>query len=78
MLELEIILDFTCCLCHNPLGVTLKCAGQGIKDGGMATVKIPCPTCGDFNQIYFTPETGGLHDVRPVYHPRRIAEPSFN
>jgi phage FluMu protein Com len=78
MLELEIILDFTCCLCRNPLGVTLKCAGIGLNSGGMASVKIPCPSCGDINQIFFTPEDGALHDVRPVRQSRLIAEPSYN
>ena len=78
MLEVEIILDFACCLCQSPLGVTLKCAGQGLKEGGMASAKIPCPTCGDINQIYFTPEDGSLHDVRPVREAWRIPEPCLN
>lgn len=78
MLELEIILDFTCCLCQSPLGVTLKCAGAGLGAGGVASVKVPCPTCGDLNQVYFTPEDGRLYDVRPVRQTRWIAEPSYN
>lgn len=78
MLELEVILDFACCLCQNPLGVTLKCAGQGIKNGGMASAKIPCPTCGDINEITFTPEDGSLHEVRPVRWSRMMPEPSLN
>ena len=78
MRELTIDLDFTCCLCQNPLGVTLQCGGKGMYQGGIASVAIPCPSCGDMNEIYFTPLDGSLHGVRPARKFKLIPEPSLN
>ena len=33
MLELEVILDFACCACGDPMGVTVKCAGNSLGAG---------------------------------------------
>ena len=77
MLALQVRLDFTCCVCARPMGVTLLCEGQGLADNPMTTVKVPCPTCGQNNQIFFTPD-GALHRVtrERVYY--RVPELSCN
>jgi len=65
MLELEVILEFTCCACGDPMGVTLKCAGAGLAaPDAMASVKVPCPNCQNINHIFFTPDDGALHHVK--------------
>ena len=35
----------------------LKCTGDGLATGGqdVATVNVPCPTCGQVNQLVFEP-----------------------
>jgi hypothetical protein len=78
MLELEVILDFACCICCQDMGVTLKCAGKGLARGAKAraAVKIPCPNCGTINRIIFAPD-GTLYDVAPHEAPG-IPEPSLN
>jgi hypothetical protein len=79
MLELEVVLDFRCCLCGHDMGVTLKCEGKGLAAGldTIAAIKVPCPTCHKFNQIFFTPG-GTLHHVAPAERKSRIPEPSLN
>jgi hypothetical protein len=77
MLALELRLDFACCVCGKPVGVTLRCEGKGLADNPLAAVKIPCPTCGDNNLIYFTPD-GTLHRVTRERTYCRIPEPSSN
>ena len=72
MLEVEVVLDFSCCCCGHDVGVTLHCKGKGLKAGNKATasVKVPCPTCGDINHLFFSPD-GTLHHVisnRKVFH----------
>src|SRR4029077_18759590 len=44
-MELEVSLQFECCQCNQPVGVTLKCEGTGLLGGcrTVAAVKIPCP-----------------------------------
>lgn len=79
MLELQVVLDFECCACGNTVGVTLKCEGEGLSGGlrSVAAVKIPCPTCGVVNQLYFEPN-GTVRDVVPCESPRRRLVPSLN
>jgi hypothetical protein len=79
MLELEVLLDFRCCSCGHDMGVTLKCEGKGLASGmhTLASVKVPCPTCGNNNQIYFTP-SGTLHHVAPERRKFDYPEPSCN
>ena len=79
MLELDVILDFACWFCRHSMGVTLKCEGEGLVGNldTIATVKVPCPTCGEINQIYFKPN-GTLHEVTPARRALVMPEPSFN
>ncbi len=80
MMELEVILDFACWSCRHDLGVTLKCAGKGLALGsqGLARVKVPCPTCGSINQLYFEPLSGTVHHVAPFWDTCPVPEPSLN
>ena len=79
MMELEVVLDFACCNCERPVGVTLKCAGKGLAGGArtVAAVPVPCPTCGQMNQLFFEPG-GTVRDVVPYQAPRPFVEPSVN
>ena len=81
MLDLEVILEFCCCSCGDPLGVTVKCSGQGqmpCKNQG-AVVKVPCPNCQEINQAIFSPEEGTLLHVGVSDKPRyMIPVPSMN
>jgi hypothetical protein len=78
MLELEMILDFACCICRHPVEATLRCAGKGLAAGAKAraAATIPCPTCGNINKVIFAPD-GTLHHVVPHECPR-FPEPSLN
>ena len=80
IMELEVVLDFACWCCTCDMGVTLKCAGKGLTAGskGVASVKVPCPTCGSLNQLYFEPASGELHQVGPCWDSCRVPEPSLN
>jgi hypothetical protein len=56
MLTLQLSLDFACCACNRPVGVTLKCEGDGLKAlRPTAAVTLACPTCGALNQVEFSP-----------------------
>ncbi len=79
MMELKLDLDFACCTCGTPMGVTLKCAGKGLTGGAhsVAAVKIPCPTCSSINEVYFEP-SGTIHAVAPHRGGLAAAEPSLN
>lgn len=79
MLELEVRLDFACCCCQNDLGVTLKCTGSGLSFNprGHASVKVPCPTCGEILRLKFSTD-GTVHHVEPVLQVLHVAEPSYN
>jgi hypothetical protein len=80
MMELQLSLDFACCACDDPVSVKVHCTGKGLIDepeGAVASVYIPCPTCGQGNQVYF--ETcGKVREVRPCYSPRPLPTPSWN
>jgi hypothetical protein len=81
MLELEVILDFACCECGDSMGVTVKCAGNGlgVSKTEAVSVKVPCPGCQGINQVIFTPEDGTLIQVLAADKPRyMIPEPSLN
>jgi hypothetical protein len=79
MTELKLDLDFACCTCGSPMGVTLKCAGKGLAGGAhaLAAVKVPCPTCGGINELYFEP-SGTIHAIAPYRGGQRVPEPSVN
>jgi hypothetical protein len=81
MLDLEVILDFACCSCGDPMGVTVKCVGKSVVAGKSeaASVKVPCPNCHGMNQIIFSPDDGTLHHVIAADKPRYIIPvPSYN
>lgn len=79
MIELKVTLDFACCTCEHPVGVTVHCAGKGLCQGArtVAAVNVPCPHCGCINQLYFEPN-GTVHAVSPYSGPRQVPEPSVN
>lgn len=80
MLELELVLDFECGHCGEPVAVTLKCEGKGLasRKREWAAVKIPCPHCQLNNQLVFDPKTGDLNRVTPEPTLFMLAEPSYN
>jgi phage FluMu protein Com len=79
MMELKVILDFACYHCQGSVSVTVKCAGKGLATAGrtVATVEVPCPTCGAVNKLYFEP-SGTVRDVAPCESARALPEPSIN
>jgi hypothetical protein len=79
MLEVKVCLDFACCSCANPVGVTVKCAGKGLAAGlrTVASVNVPCPHCGGINQLGFEP-CGIVRSVAPYTAPHARPEPSVN
>ena len=81
MLELEVMLDWSCCTCGSPMGATLRCEGDGLADkNAKAFVKVPCPSCHHNNQLIFTPDDGTLDEVFPEETVTRykIPVPSYN
>jgi phage FluMu protein Com len=77
---LLVSLDFTCCGCREPVGVTLQCKGKGLAGEAaetVAAVNVPCPTCGQVNQLFFEPR-GRVRSVRPVPTARPLPVPSLN
>jgi hypothetical protein len=79
MTELQVILDFCCCACNDPLSVTVKCAGKGLALAGrsVARVHVPCPGCSTTLCVDFQPNG----TIRGVYlHRAQQAnlEPSVN
>jgi hypothetical protein len=81
MLELEVILDFACCECGDPLGLTVKCTGKSLGAGKnpVTSMKVFCPGCQGINQVIFTPEDGNLIQVLAADKPRyMIPMPSLN
>ncbi len=78
MTELEVKLDFACHACHQPIGVTVRCAGEMLRltTKVLANVVVPCPTCQSVNKLVFEPD-GTVHAVEP-HVPARLSEPSRN
>jgi hypothetical protein len=81
MMELNLTLDFACCRCGQPVSVQVQCSGDGLmmpeRQGRLAAVNVPCPTCGQINQLFFDP-TGAVRSVRPYACIRIVPEPSVN
>jgi hypothetical protein len=79
MMELKVTLDFACCTCTRPVGVTLKCEGKGLAAGStaVAAVLVPCPNCAAINQLYFEP-SGTVRAVAPYRITRQMPVPSLN
>jgi hypothetical protein len=81
MLDLEVILEFRCCSCGDPTGVTVKCAWKSpnMAKSAVTAVKVPCPNCQTINQVFFTPDDGNLLHVVPADKNRyMIPVPSCN
>jgi hypothetical protein len=80
MTELRLILDFSCCACAEPVTVTLHCTGEGLETEAahqVASVNVPCPSCGQVNCLYFEP-CGKVRGVRPHAARRALPTPSLN
>jgi hypothetical protein len=79
MTELNVTLEFACCACEQSVGVTVQCSGKGLfqAGGALAAVNVPCPTCGQINQLFFEP-SGRIRSVRPYTCFRLVPEPSVN
>jgi len=80
MKEVRLTLGFGCCLCGQPITVTLDCSGpiHGADPSRLvAKVGIPCPDCHRVNLLYFDP-TGTVHAVEPYREQRLAPEPSLN
>jgi len=80
MMELRVTLDFACCCCEQSVNVTVQCSGQGLAgEAGrpVVAVNVPCPTCGQVNQLFFEPG-GAVRAVRPYPCFRSVPEPSVN
>ena len=79
MMERNLTLDFACCRCEQPVRVQVLCGGglPSNREGTLAAVNVPCPTCGEVNQLFFEP-TGTVRSVRPHACIRIVPEPSVN
>ena len=79
MLELEVTLDFACCVCLQSISARVRCSGKGLAAGPrtVAAVNVPCPGCGLVNHLSFEPG-GTVRSVTPYTGPRPVPEPSVN
>jgi hypothetical protein len=77
MMDLNVTLDFRCCGCDHPVTVTVHCTGGSLRQRNLASVNVPCPTCGEINELFFEP-TGEVRSVRPYACFRAVPEPSAN
>ena len=64
MVGLLVDLDFACCLCEGPVGVTVRCEGERLRDrrGFVAAGFVKCPHCEEYNRVCFEPD-GTVRDV---------------
>ena len=64
MTELNVTLEFACCDCEETVLVTVRCTGERLdREASIAAVNVPCPTCGQTNQLTFEP-SGTVRSVR--------------
>ncbi len=79
MMELEVTLDFPCCICDQPVAVTVKCEGNSLWDNARSVGKVivPCPNCNHLIHLSFEP-CGRVCDVVPYKAPRGMLEPCWN
>jgi hypothetical protein len=80
MTDLQVTLDFSCCGCEESVSVTVLCRGKAAGEpalGGVAAVNVPCPTCGEVNQVFFEPN-GTLRCVRAYRQRLTLPVPSVN
>jgi hypothetical protein len=79
-MEVTLSLSFACCCCHDAITVTLKCQGAALAnrmEEVVAAVHVPCPQCGQMNELLFDPR-GVVHDVRPAFAEQPSPAPSVN
>jgi hypothetical protein len=77
MTELNVTFEFACCDCERAVTVTVRCTGEGLeREASTATVNVPCPTCGQTNQLEFEPN-GTVRSVR-LYCRRPVPTFSIN
>jgi hypothetical protein len=79
MRNVEVVLDFACCTCGQPVSATVRCTGRGLAAGPhtVAAVRIPCPGCDGTNQLYFEP-CGNIRAIEPFRGVREVLQPSYN
>jgi hypothetical protein len=81
MMDVKVTLDFCCCGCDQSVHVTVQCSGKSLAGeeagGAVAAVNVPCPTCGQVNQLFFEP-SGRVRAVRPYARFGLLPEPSVN
>ena len=79
MMELEVTLEFACCICEQPVGVTVRCEGDALWANTRAVGKVivPCPNCSHLILLAFDP-SGDIRGVTPYLAPRGLPEPSWN
>jgi hypothetical protein len=80
--ELSLTLDFVCCRCGGPVTVTVQCCGKGLatetdSEATVASTSVPCPGCGQINQLFFNP-AGVIRAVKPYRCFRPLPVPSVN
>ncbi len=70
-------LHFSCLSCTSYIGVTVQCMAER---GAASTlvVRVPCPTCGSIQKVYFTPEQGVERVEEQPEAVRQVPEPSVN
>jgi len=78
-MDLKVSLEFCCCGCDSFVHVTVQCKGEGLAGpaGQSVAINVPCPTCGQVNQLFFEP-SGTVRSVRPHPGARLWLEPSLN
>jgi hypothetical protein len=80
VMDLQLTLEFPCCGCDEMVNVTVQCSGKGLAEGAgrsVAAVNVPCPECGQVNQLFFEP-SGAVRWVRPYVCLHPVPEPSVN
>lgn len=81
MLQLELVLEFSCCHCERQLEVTIRCEGEGLAEqDAKAMFSVFCPHCTEKNHVIFTPQDGEVYDVSSEVEVVRwlIPAPSLN
>jgi hypothetical protein len=81
MKELQVVLDFTCLACGQPVSATVECRGAQLalrSPGTVAAVRLPCPDCGAVSKICFETSDGTVRAVEPHPEANRIPSPSVN